>query len=171
MEENNEQGQDSSRYTGALAVGIAACGASVVQGKMIDSLITANGDCAGNVTPQVVLTSASGQVIARDDNAPFQWVGRACEVPFSFSDVPDLAGYGIRVVGLGTGTTWLTPAQGDRPVTLTLGPGFAVSGCLVEFGIEAECCPDAVLAGVAGDAEAVLASPMMSGMMACAWTG
>ena len=77
---------------------------------------------------QIALTNASGQIIARDNSAPFTWAGNACMIEFSFSDTPRLPGYGVRVLGLGAGTTWLTPAQASQPVKLSIGPGFAVSG-------------------------------------------
>lgn len=83
---------------------------------------------AGNGTLQVALTNASGRIIARDDSAPFAWSGDACLITFTFNGVTHLAGYGIRALGLGAGTVWLTPAQAARPVRLRIGAGFAVSG-------------------------------------------
>ena len=112
-----------------VVCGLAGCGGSPsVQGSLTDSLITAQNDCAGNGPMQIALTNASGQIIARDNSAPFKWAGDVCVIQFSFSDTPRLPGYGIRVLGLGAGTTWLTPAQASQPVKLTIGPGFAVSG-------------------------------------------
>jgi hypothetical protein len=112
-----------------LVCGLAACGGSPsVQGSLTDSLITTKSDCAGNALLQIALTNASGQIIARDNSAPFTWAGNACMIEFSFSDTPRLPGYGVRVLGLGAGTTWLTPAQASQPVKLSIGPGFAVPG-------------------------------------------
>jgi hypothetical protein len=112
--------------TGGLVV---ACGSSPsVQGSLTDTMITSESDCAGNGTLQVALTNSSGQIIARDNSAPFAWAAGACVIDFSFSDTPQLSGYGIRVLGLGAGTTWLTPAQAAQPVRLAIGPGLTVSG-------------------------------------------
>jgi hypothetical protein len=90
-----------------------------MHGSIDDRMITAKDDCAGNGTLQVALTNASGHILARD-SAPFTWSQGACLISFSFSDVPRLPGYGIREPGLGTGTTWLTPAQAAQPVRLSL---------------------------------------------------
>lgn len=114
---------------GILTCGLMACSSSpTVQGSLTDSLIASKNDCAGNGTLSIALTNASGRIIARDNSAPFTWTGNTCVIPFSFSNVPNLAGYGIRVLGLGAGTTWLTPAQATRSVKLRIGPGFTVSG-------------------------------------------
>jgi hypothetical protein len=100
---------------------LAGCGSSppTVHGQITDTLIGSSIGCnPSNGTLQVVLTDSSGKAIARD-NATFKWDGKACVVPFSFTNVPQLAGYGIRVNGLG-GTTWLTPAQAAKPVNLRI---------------------------------------------------
>lgn len=113
----------------AAALALAACGSSTpaVQGSVTDTLITAKSLCGGHGnTLQVALTSASGRVIARDD-APFRWTGSACALPFTFTGVPQLTGYGIKVEGLGGGTVWLTPSQAAQTVRLRIGPGFVLS--------------------------------------------
>ena len=113
------------RVRGALVVACAAAvlagcggGALTVQGTISDPVITSRAGCDGNGTLGVMLTSAAGSVIARD-SAPFAWAGGSCLVSFTFSDVPRLAGYGIRVTGFGT--RWLTPAQAAQPVRMTFG--------------------------------------------------
>jgi hypothetical protein len=101
---------------------LAGCGGSAagVSGSIADPRpFPTRALCDSNGNIQVALTNASGHIIARD-NAPFTWRSGECVIAFSFSDVPRLAGYGIRVPGLGAGTTWLTLAQAAKPVTLTL---------------------------------------------------
>ena len=93
---------------------------------MTDTLITGKAACNASGTLQIALTRASGQVIARA-SAPFQWSGAACVLPFSFSAVPQLATYGIKVTGLGGGIVWLTPAQAAQTVSLRIGAGFTLS--------------------------------------------
>ena len=111
------------RGAAVIACGVAVlagCGGSAltVQGTISDPVITSAADCDGNGTIGVMLTNAAGSVIARDP-APFAWSGGSCRVSFTFSDVPRLAGYGIRVTGFGT--RWLTPAQAAQPVRITFG--------------------------------------------------
>jgi hypothetical protein len=109
---------------------LAGCGSGSdgVHGTLTDTLITSRDGCGpGNGTLQVALTDASGKVLARD-SATFTWQQGACVVPFTFTSVPQLAGYGIRVMGLGAGTVYLTPQQAGQNVHLRLGPGFTVTG-------------------------------------------
>jgi hypothetical protein len=80
--------------------------------------------CGGG--EQIALTNAAGTILARRQ-VTFTKSGSWCALPFSFSGVPSLAGYGIRVVGLGGGTVWLTPAQTGQFVKLRIGAGFALS--------------------------------------------
>jgi hypothetical protein len=111
-------------------VALAGCGGNglTVTGTITDGMTANTGSsCNGIGTQQIALTNAAGTIIARD-NSPYSWSGHACLITFSFGGVPQLAGYGIRVVGLGVGTTWLTPAQAARPVRLRIGAGFTVSG-------------------------------------------
>jgi len=108
---------------------LAGCGGSSngVHGTLTDTLITSKIGCGpGNGTLQIVLTDASGKAIARD-SATFAWQDGACVVPFTFTSVPQLAGYGIRVAGMGAGTTYLTPQQAGQDVKLRLNPGFTVT--------------------------------------------
>jgi hypothetical protein len=119
-----------------LAVGaglaLAGCGGSspVVQGSLTDSRITGTGSCGpANGTVQILLANTSGHIMARDNGATWVWAGDACAIRFSFSNVPQLASYGIMVLlGPGEGTIRLTlDAQDARDVKLTIGPGGSVS--------------------------------------------
>jgi hypothetical protein len=114
----------------AVATLAAGCsgGSPTVQGSINDAMITSKASCGPANALQVALTNASGQIIARDNSAAKSWTGSACVVPFSFTNVPQLATYGIRVVGLGGGTVWLTPAQVGQSVKLRIEAGFALSG-------------------------------------------
>lgn len=108
--------------------GLAACGGSHgISGTVIDRMTANTGNlCTSIGNQQVALTNAAGTIIARDD-ASYMWTGTACVIEFSFSDVPQLAGYGITIPGLGAGTSWLTPAQAAKPVTLSLASGPSLS--------------------------------------------
>lgn len=102
---------------GTLVALLAGCGSNTitVSGSLRDPMITGAGLCSGNGTQQIALTNAAGTVIARD-NAKFTWQRGTCVLPFSFPDVPHLAGYGLRVPGGNGSTDWLTPAQAARPI-------------------------------------------------------
>lgn len=111
------------------AVALAACGSSgtpSVQGSVTDAVITAKDSCGSANALQVQLTNASGQVIARDNSAAKDWTGTACTLPFSFTNVPSLATYGIRIQGL-SGTVWLTPSQASQTVSLRIGTDYTLS--------------------------------------------
>lgn len=114
----------------AVAALLAGCGGGppTVQGSITDTMITSKDSCGSANALQVDLTNASGTVIARDSSAAKDWTGGTCAVPFSFTNVPSLATYGIRVQGLGGGTVWLTPSQAGQFVKLRIGAGFALSG-------------------------------------------
>jgi hypothetical protein len=114
----------------AAAVLLVGCGGSppTVQGSIADLMQPAKNGCGGGGDgEQIALTNANGTIIARQ-HVTFTKSGAWCALPFSFSNVPSLAGYGVRVVGLGGGTVWLTPAQVSRFVNLRIGSGFALSG-------------------------------------------
>ena len=118
----------------AVGAGLALTGCAgsspVVQGSLTDSRIMGKSSCGpANGTVQIVLTGASGQILARDNGATWVWAGDACVIRFSFSNVPQLAVYGIRVLlGPRGGTIRLTLAAKDaRDVKLAIGPGGSVS--------------------------------------------
>ena len=114
----------------AVAALLAGCGGGSpsVQGSITDTMITSKDSCGSANALQVDLTNASGTVIARDNSAAKDWTGGACAVPFSFTNVPQLATYGIEIQGLGGGTVWLTPSQAAQTVSLRIGPDFTLSG-------------------------------------------
>lgn len=103
-----------------LLVVLTGCGNGMltVSGSLGDPLISDSRSCNVNGKQEVELTNAAGTVIARD-NALFTWLDKRCVIPFSFSDVPHLAGYGIRVASGNGSTHWLTPAQVSKPVTIS----------------------------------------------------
>lgn len=107
----------------ALMVPLAACGSGspTVTGMLVDSFITDKPSCNGNGTQEVDLTNAAGTVIARD-NASYIWQNRRCVVPFSFTNVPKLATYGIRLPDGSGSIDWLTPAQVAKPIIRQLMP-------------------------------------------------
>ena len=118
----------------ALGAGLALTGCGgrspVVQGSLTDSRMTGKSSCGpANGTVQIMLTEASGKILARDNGATWVWAGDTCVIRFSFSNVPRLAVYGISVLlGQGEGTIRLTLAAKDaRHVRLTIGPGGSVS--------------------------------------------
>ena len=110
----------------AVAALLAGCGAgpSTVQGSIADLMTHAKDGCGG--TEQIVLTNTAGTILDRQQ-VTFIKSGGWCALPFSFSSVPSLPSYGIRVMGVGVGTVWLTPAQARQFVNLWIGPGFTLS--------------------------------------------
>jgi len=109
----------------ALAALLTGCGGpSTVQGSIADLMQPATDGCGG--TEQIALTTASGIILAEQQVAFTESEGW-CALPFSFSNVPSLPDYGIRVVGLDTGTVWLTPAEAEQFVNLWIGRGFTLS--------------------------------------------
>lgn len=69
-------------------------------------MITDSAGCTGtgSLPGRLALSNASGAVIARDEAAAFTWQAGGCLIPFAFSGVPQLAGYGVRAPGLHSGT-------------------------------------------------------------------
>jgi predicted small secreted protein len=115
----------------AAALLLAACSSgapSTIQGFITDDAGAGSKAACGPANAlQVDLTNASGTVIARDNSAAKDWTGRACAIPFSFTNVPSLATYGITIQGLGGGTVWLTPSQASQTVSLHVNPDFTLS--------------------------------------------
>ena len=112
--------------TAALAALLIGCGGgpSTVQGSIADLMRPATDGCGG--TEQIALTTGSGTILA-DQQVTFTESEGWCVLPFSFSNVPSLSDYGIRVVGLATGTVWLTPDEAERFVNLWIGRGLTLS--------------------------------------------
>jgi hypothetical protein len=110
----------------AVAALLTGCGGGppTVQGSIADLMTRAKDGCGD--TEQIDLTSAAGTILASQQVTFIQSDGW-CALPFSFSSVPSLPSYGIRVIGLGSGTVWLTPAQARQFVNLWIGPGFTLS--------------------------------------------
>jgi hypothetical protein len=110
----------------AVAALVTGCGGgpSTVQGSIADLMTRANDGCGG--TEQIVLTNAAGTILA-SQQVTFIKSGGWCALPFSFSSVPSLPRYGIRVMGVVVGAVWLTPAQAQQFVNLWIGPGRTLS--------------------------------------------
>lgn len=106
----------------ATSLALTACGNSslAVTGALRDAMITQAQSCNDNGTQEVDLTNASGTVIARDTGS-FTWQGGECVIPFSFSDVPHLATYGLTLPDGNGSTLWLTPQQAAKPINLSEG--------------------------------------------------
>jgi hypothetical protein len=88
-------------------------------GALTDPMITSASFCNGNGGQEVDLTNAARTVIARDE-AHYAWQDGRCEIPFSFANVPSLAGYGLRLPGGNGHTIWLTPAQISNPIVRSI---------------------------------------------------
>ena len=104
---------------------LTGCGGPpTVQGSIADLMTPAEDGCGD--TESIGLTSPAGAILASQQVTSIESDGW-CVLPFAFSGVPSLPSYGIRVIGLGGGTVWLTPAQARQFVNLWIGPGFTLS--------------------------------------------
>jgi hypothetical protein len=104
-----------------LVLVLAACGGNgslTVTGALSDPMITDAQSCNSNGTQEVDLTDPLGTVIARD-TASFTWQSGKCVVPFSFSDTPQMTGYGISLPDGNGKTFWLTQQQAANPINLS----------------------------------------------------
>jgi hypothetical protein len=109
----------------SIACLATSCGnSSSINGTIADPMITSVASCngTGGLDGGIALTTAAGTIIARDQAASFAWQGGKCVIPFTFSGVPQLAGYGIEAPGLGSGPAWLTPEQAAQAVRLKVEP-------------------------------------------------
>jgi hypothetical protein len=106
-----------------LVLALAACGGGgngslTVTGALSDPMITDAQSCNGNGTQEVDLTDPMGTVIARD-TASFTWQSGKCVIPFSFSDIPQMTGYGLTLPDGNGKTYWMTPQQAANPINLS----------------------------------------------------
>jgi hypothetical protein len=143
---------------GVIALGIlAGCGAttaatSSTKPAPASTLVTVQGaydnqdkptraSCSG-AAPDIVLSRTDGGTVAQQ-RSTITWRDGMCVFPFSFSHVPPMALYRIRV-SAGPDSTWLTPQQVARPALLSFHDGFYI-GVLT-----ADSAAQASQAGVSG---------------------
>jgi hypothetical protein len=104
-----------------LVIALASCGGNgslTVAGALSDPMITDAQSCNGNGAQEVDLTDPMGTVIARD-TASFTWQSGKCVIPFSFSDIAQMTGYGLTLPDGNGKTYWVTPQQAANPINLS----------------------------------------------------